>query len=574
MKLHHTSESKGQARASGAYTSDEAPAKGGATGSKRISLIDSNALLAHGATQVLRDAAAVRGQRNDDYWLRFMQGHTPRDPDVPMVYDKFLSQLRAAGVNTWREGSKTHLLALTNKDVDALVGPRELSSGDTVRFDRGLEPVAGGLFDPHATGGHGGRKWAAVRLHEPLLNPVMEEPARRLLGLTQRQLEEVIAGDRPLAGAKGPGALRKALAGLDVDAELARARQDFKHGSASGRDDAARRVGYLKTLKERGLDPADWVLDRVPVLPPAFRPVSVMGDSGTPLVADANWLYKELIEANDNLGAMAKEVGDGHVGPERLALYQAFKAVTGLGDPVGAKTKEKQIKGILKAVLGTSPKLGTVQRRLISSTVDNVGRAVITPDPSLDMDHVGLPEDMAFKVYEKFVVRRLARRGLPVSQALREVRERTPRAREELVAEMDHRPVLVNRAPVLHKFGIMAHRPVLVAGSTLRFSPLVTKGYGADFDGDAVQFHVPTDEGARAEALERLLPSRSLLSPADFKTPVHMPSQEYVAGLYHATSPDAASDRPPRVFKTKADLSRAYAAGQVDANDRVTVLEH
>ena len=155
------------------------------------------------------------------------------------------------------------------------------------------------------------------------------------------------------------------------------------------------------------------------------------------------------------------------------------------------------MKGVLRTIFGSSPKLGTVQRRLISSTVDNVGRAVITPNPDLDMDQVGLPEERAFDVYSKFVVRRLRRKGMPISKALQSIKDRAPIAKEALVEEMEQRPVIINRAPVLHKFGILAFHPQLVPGSTLQVSPLVVGGFGADFDGDAMQYHVPTSEDAR-----------------------------------------------------------------------------
>lgn len=570
MKLHHTSESKGQGRDSGAYSMDETPAKGGASSAKRVALLDVNALLSHGATQVLRDAGAVRGQKNDELWLQFLQGHNPHAFKTPLVYDKFIHQLKASGINVVRHGSQLHIMALTRPDVDALAEGRHLTSGETVHFDKDLKPVSGGLFDPGLTGSHGGRKWSAIELHEPMPSPVMEEPIRRLLGLTQKQYEGVIAGTHRSAGGTGAQAIGRALETLNVPREMAIARAHIKNGTLSQRDAAVRKLGYLKTVERLGMSPQHWMLDKAPVLPPLFRPVSLMGESGLPLVSDANFLYKELFEANKNLQSMHKEVGDEGVGAERLAVYHALKAVTGLGDPIGAKTKEKNVRGILKSVFGSSPKLGAVQRKLISSTVDNVGRAVITPNSAYDMDTVGLPEDRAFDVYQKFVVRRLKRRGLPVSQALRAVKDKTDLARQALQEEMEHRPVIVNRAPVLHRFGIMAFRPQLVKGSTVQVSPLVTKGFNADFDGDAVNFHVVSDEAARLEALDRMLPSRALLNPSDFKSPVHVPGQEYVGGLYTASS--RPQGRKPRVFNTKEDAIRAYRRGEIRVDDPVVTL--
>lgn len=539
--------------------------------SKRVSLLDVNALLSHGAVATLRDAGAVRGQKNEDFWLQFMSGHTPRAPRVPFVYNKFVESLRGAGINVVRDGHRTHVMALTDKDVDALAGGREVKSGETVRFDKGLQPLPGGLFDPTVTGGHGGTRWAAVPLHEPMLNPVMEEPARRILGLTAKQFEATISGDHEIPGhGTGPAAVASALKKVDLDREIAVARAAIDSGKKTKRDEAVRKLGYLVSAKKLGVHPGDWVLKRAPVLPPAFRPVTTLGDSGTPLVSDPNYLYRELIEANNNLREMKGVVGDQGAGPERLALYHAFKAVTGLGDPITAKSQEKKVKGLLAGIFGSSPKFGTVQRKLLSSTVDNVGRGVIVPNPDLDMDSIGLPADKAFEVYGKFVARRLHRTGMPLSEAMRAVKDRAPIAREALVAEMDKRPVYANRAPVLHRFGVMAFRPQLMAGDVMHMSPLVVKGFGADFDGDTMQFHVPTSDDSVAEAYDRMMPSRNLLSPADFKSPMHAPTQEYLGGLYHATSDH--SDRPVRHFRSVADARAAYERGEIGVRDRVEIV--
>ena len=180
-------------------------------------------------------------------------------------------------------------------------------------------------------------------------------------------------------------------------------------------------------------------------------------------------------------------------------------------------------------------------------------------------------EDKAFDVYQKFIIRRLRRKGMPITQAMRNIKDRSDLAREALVEEMDRRPVIINRAPVLHKFGIMAFRPQLTKGSTLQVSPLIVGGFNADFDGDAMNYHVPTTEEARVESLERLLPSRNLLSPTDLKSVVHAPSKEYVGGLWHATK--RKSKKAKKIFRTMADVRSAYERGDLSLTDRVQVLE-
>lgn len=575
MKLHHTAESKAQGRGLGAYTAEETPAKGGKEGAKRIGMLETNALLSHGATEVIREGSLVRGQSQPQYWAQYMSGFKPPTPQVPHVYKKFVNNLRAAGINVIRDGEKMHIMAMTDRDVDRMTGGRELKNVETVDW-KTMEPIKGGLFDQELTGGHqsatgGGTRWSHIKLAEPLPNPVMEEPIRRVLGLTQNRFNDILAGKEDLGGKRGPAAISAALGSMNLDKEIERAREEIKSGKRTARDAAVRRLGYLKSAKRLGISPSDWILKKAPVLPPAFRPVSTMGPKKLPLVADPNYLYKELWDANENLKQMSSQVGDDDLGEERLNAYNAFKAVTGLGDPTHPKNQERQVKGILKHVFGSSPKLGTVQRRLLGSTTDLVGRSVISPDPDLDMDQVGIPESQAWTIYRPTIIRRLVRRGMPRVQAARAVEERSATAREALVNEMDSGVVVINRAPTLHRYGMMSARPKLIKGDVLKVSPLVVGGFGADFDGDAMQYHVPTTDEAKEEALEKMLPSRNLFAASNFK--VHYtPSQEYVGGLYEASA-RTDNDKKPATFATVADAVRAYKQGRIGIGRQVEILD-
>ena len=484
-KLLHTSESKDQGRGLGAYTADDVPAKtGGADGSsKRLALMDSHALLSSGATEVLRDAKLIRGQKNQQYWSDFMAGNRPGTPDVPFVYRKFVERLRGSGINVVRDGTKSHLYALTNDDVDDLAGDRELKNADTVNWEDGLKPIPGGLFDPALTGGHGAAgRWSFIRLTEPMPSPVMEEPIKRVLGLTGPRFEAVLAGKEKLGELTGPRAIQAALTAVDMDQAIAQARADVKSGRAGVRDAAVRRLGFLAGARKSGIHPKQWMWSKLPVLPPAFRPVSMMQRTGSPLVADANYGYREVFEANANLSELKDRVAD--VGAERSALYGAMKAVVGLGDPVQPKNQERQVRGLLQHVFGWNPKQGTVQQQLLGGGTDMVGRAVAVPDPDLSLDEVGLPEARAWTVYSPFVVRRLVRDGVPRLQAMQYAKDRTPLALKALLAEMDTRPVIVTRAPVLHRYGELAFMPKLVKGDSIHTNPSIVQGYGLDYDGD------------------------------------------------------------------------------------------
>lgn len=568
MKLHHTAASKGQGRGMSGYTSEGKPARGGVTGAKRISMQDQHALLSHGATEVMRDAIVNRGQAHFDFWRQFMGGHNAH-ADLPLVNQKFLDSFKAAGINVVREGPRVNFLALTDADVDELSGGRELQNADTVDWKEGLKPRKGGLFDPGMSGGHGGHKWTFFRLAEPLPSPVFEEPIRRLLGMTKQQFLDTLAGRAEYRGRSGPGAIAHALQNMNVDKELEICRQQLKSGKKTQRDVAVRRMGYLKASQATGVHPGQWVLSKVPVLPPIFRPVSAMQGSGLPIVADANYLYKDLFEANQTLQKLRTRVDD--IGDERVAVYQAFKALTGLGDPINAKTAEKQVQGILAKIFGRSPKYGVVQRSLLSSPTDLVGRATVIPDSNLTMDEVGLPETKAWELYQPFIVRRLVRRGLPQTQAAQMIKERKPLARQMMLEEMQQRPVIINRAPVLHRYGVMAFWPKLTSGDALRTNPMINAGFGLDHDGDAMNYHVPFSPAAVEDALEKMLPSRNLLSAGHFK--VHQtPGKEFLAGLYSAST-GRAEHKPPRTFVTRQDAIRAYQRGDIDADHPVEILQ-
>lgn len=569
MKLHHTAEAKGQGRAMGSYTAEGTPAKGGSEGAKRVGMLDLGALLSHGAGKVIRDAKMVRGQANPEYWSQFMSGYTPPLPKVPHVYEKFVSQLRGAGINTVRTGTKTHITALTDKDVDELAGDREITSAETVDWKGKLKPIKGGLFDETLTGGHGGNRWSKITLHEPMPNPVMEEPIRRVLGLTEKEFRSVLAGQTQFFDKTGPQAIQEALGRINLPKAIEQARLDIKSGRKTLRDAAVRKLGYLKSAEAQGIHPQDWMMTKVGVLPPLFRPVSTMGNKKLPLVADANYLYKELLDANNTLKEASGALSE--FSDERLGLYDAMKAVSGLGDPLQPKNQERRVKGFLQHIFGSSPKYGTVQRKLLSTTTDLVGRAVITPNPDLNMDEVALPEDKAWEVYKPFVVRGLVRRGMPRMQALDAIEKRNKAAFDELNTQMSSRPIVINRAPVLHRYGMMAFYPKLTKNKVMEVNPVITKGFNADFDGDAMQYHVPSTEDAAKEAVEKMLPSKNLFSTASFKAH-YVPNKDYQTGIYLATS-RVDKKQKPRVYKSQQDAINAYRRGEIDVDTPVHIVE-
>lgn len=479
--FHHLAEKKFSARGvDGSYTQDEQPAKGGEEGAKRTSGFDQLALLSHGATEVIKDSITLRGSLNDEYWRRYRLGLPVDEPGVPFIYKKFINTLKAGGVNVVEKGDVTSIMPQTDADIDELAQGRVIESSQMVDSD--MNPVKGGLFDLGKTGGMGGNRWSMIVLPEAVPNPMMEEPVRRVLGMTAKRLEAVLSGKEEIDGMTGGDAVKAALSKVNVDEAIERARNDVRTRRGSQRDDAIKVLGYLKAAKRMGMSPADWMITRVPVLPPMFRPVSRIGDVA--LVPDMNELYKDIVEMKGNYEALAKELPASALAQERLAVYGAVKAAYGLGDPVTEEGRAKNLKGAVRQVIGTIPKFGTFQSKVMSKTQDLVGRSVTVPDKNLDMDQIGLPEEMAWTMFKPFVERKLVQRGYSPIASRQMIEEKNPTARHILEDVMSERPVLMDRAPTWHKFNIMAFKPHIVEGRSIHVCPLIDSGFNMDHDGD------------------------------------------------------------------------------------------
>jgi len=570
MKLHHMSESKGSARGLGAYSADDTPTKGGNEGSKRIAPMHLNALVAHGAYNTFLDAKYARGQANDDYWMQYMQGAAPTLKKTPLVYQKFENSLRASGIHVAPSEGRLNIMALTDADIAKLAEDREIRSGETLRWEKDKMPIAGGLFDP-AIFGMDGTRWGKMTPVVPILNPVMEEPARILLNLKQKELKAVMDGSIPLERhGTGFAAIGKALSEINVPLAMNAYRARIEHGTAAQRDHAVRALGYLKGCEATGLHPSDWMLSAIPILPPKFRPVSEMKDSNVPLVDDANYLYKLMIDTNDALKDLRKITKN--TAREEYGLYDAYKQVTGLADPTHPKLVQREVRGLLKHVFGVgSSKFSMVQRSLLGTPTDMVGRAVTVPNPDLALDEVGLPEDKAWTVYRPYLVHRLTKRGIPWAQAARYIEDRNTVARDALLEEMDERPVIVDRAPVLHKWGILAFRPKLMSGDSIHINSFVQKGFGQDNDGDQMNFHAPASVEAVKEAYELLLPSKSLIQSSDLKSAQPRLISENAGGLFLASLPPDPNQKT-RTFASWEDAKKAYERGDLAIDDPIVVL--
>lgn len=567
-KLFKSTDTNFAARGIGpGYDANMQPTKGGDEGAKSIGKMEFNALIAHNARNVLSDVTTVKGQKNDEYWRRLQLGLPAPTPSTNFAFDKFTKTLHGAGIKINKDGTKRTLAPLTDRDIDSmaertiqnalLVKPKKI---DGVPM---IAPEKGGLFDPAATGGLDGDKYAKIELAEPVVNPVFVEPARRLLDMKKSEFEK-------LRDEKGAAEIKKMLNNLNLS-ELERdLMEQVRSRSGSARNTAVKKLKYIRALKKEKLRPGDaYVLSKVPVTPPKVRPITPNPD-GTTLVSDSNYLYRDVMLANEAIKEMPDELKyPEEMKKQRRHLHDTVGALFGTNDPVSPQNQGRGVKGHLMQITGTgSPKGGYFHSKMLKKRQDLSGRATIAPDHTLGLDELGVPEEMGWRMYEPFIVKRLIKNGYSATEARQLYKDRAPAARRELDIEIQDRPVLFNRAPTLHRFNMVAAYPKLVPGKTVRLNPFAEGGMNADYDGDTVQLHTPVSDAAKNEAKSITL-SNLLFGDRSKDDLMVFPAHEALIGTYLATK-DAPSG-PVKTFKTKADAIAAYKRGEIKINTRVKI---
>ena len=377
-------------------------------------------------------------------------------------------------------------------------------------------------------------------------------------------LPQVVAPSGKVEPLTGPQAIRRALEKLDLDREEQRWKAAIATRRSVLRGPAVKALNSIQGLKRNGLKPVDLIITKVPVVPPSFRPFTRVGTMFQP--GDANELYAEVINMRDLAEESMKQFGQQGAGQEVADLYGAVRAVYGYGDPVSARGKQRQLSGFLQAVLGTSPKMSWMQRKMLSKPLDQVSRGAITVDPELSLDEIGIPEDMAWEMYSNYVQRRLVRSGIPMLAAKKHVVDRSPLAMRHLMAEIPERLVMYSRAPAWHKFNNLAGQAKLIKGNQIAINPLVTTGMTADFDGDTINLHVPATQAAMEDAKNKLLPSKMLMSIKDPEQVVPALKHELLLGLSTAQTRPA---RQKHVFGSRQEALSAVQSGRISYQDEV-----
>ena len=369
-------------------------------------------------------------------------------------------------------------------------------------------------------------------------------------------------------GAEG---IKDLLEEIDLDEELKELRDELESATGQRLTRAIKRLEVVESFRNSGNNPSWMILDVLPIIPPEIRPM-VQLDGGRFATSDLNDLYRRVINRNNRLKRLLDLGAPGIiVQNEKRMLQEAVDALIDngrRGRPVTGPGNRpfKSLSHMLKG------KQGRFRQNLLGKRVDYSGRSVIAVGPSLKMYQCGLPKEMALELFKPFVMKELVQREIAtnIKNAKSKIERMDDEVWDVLEDVITEHPVLLNRAPTLHRLGIQAFEPTLVEGRAIRLHPLVTTAYNADFDGDQMAVHVPLSKEAQAEARMLMLAAQNILNPKDGK-PVVTPSQDMVLGNYYLTLERKDAVNTGAIFNDTNEVLKAYANGYVHLHTRIGV---
>jgi DNA-directed RNA polymerase subunit beta' len=369
----------------------------------------------------------------------------------------------------------------------------------------------------------------------------------------------------------GAEAIKKLLHQVEVAKEVVQLKEELKTAQGQRRNRAIKRLEVMEAFRASSNHPSWMILDVLPVIPPELRPM-VQLDGGRFATSDLNDLYRRVINRNNRLKRLL-DLGapDIIVQNEKRMLQEAVDALIDngrRGRPVTGPGN-RPLKSLSHMLKG---KQGRFRQNLLGKRVDYSGRSVIVVGPHLRMYQCGLPKEMALELFKPFVMKELVAKGLAhnIKSAKRKVERVSAEVWDVLEEVIKEHPVLLNRAPTLHRLGIQAFEPTLVEGRAIKLHPLVCTAYNADFDGDQMAVHVPLSAEAQAEARLLMLAAHNILNPKDGK-PVVTPTQDMVLGSYYLTMERLDQEGQGRVFHSTAEAVMAYDTGQMSLHTRILI---
>lgn len=369
----------------------------------------------------------------------------------------------------------------------------------------------------------------------------------------------------------GAEAIKTLLSEIDLERTAAELKEELKQSTGQKKVRIIRRLEVVESFKSSGNKPEWMVVDVIPVIPPDLRPM-VQLDGGRFATSDLNDLYRRVINRNNRLKKLL-DLGapDIIVRNEKRMLQEAVDALIDngrRGRPVTGPGNRplKSLSDMLKG------KQGRFRQNLLGKRVDYSGRSVIVVGPELKMYQCGLPKEMALELFKPFVMKKLVEDGVAhnIKSAKRMVERVMPQVWDVLEEVIADHPVLLNRAPTLHRLGIQAFQPVLVEGRAIKLHPLVCTAYNADFDGDQMAVHVPLSVEAQAEARFLMLAAGNIMKPSDGR-PVCVPTQDMVLGSYYLTMDKDGAKGEGKYFASFDEVIMAYQLKEVDIHAKINV---
>jgi len=514
----------------GATDGLDQPKKGGKTSASSISNMEVNALLVHGAKDFLRETFKIRSQKNREWFNSFMRGDTFLPvPEDKTSLKKFKALLHQMNMDVKQEGNKIKVVPLTDKDVvrmsnGEVTKPHGLKQGT-------LTDIKGGFYDTKIFGGNG-TNYGHIDLGEKIINPNYQDVVARALGMTPKKLTETIQKE-------GISKIEKAIHKIDLDKIKNEAKKEIKKTNDPNKiNQGVKLIKAVNKLQDNNLHLRDVALiSKVPVIPTFYRPVSKL-PNGTVVDHDINNHYAAIIDASNTLKEAKKELGNNHpvVGELRTEVQKHIGALYGVNESPDPKLRKREIKSVQEMIAGKKPKESLWQTNILQNKVFTSGRAVIIPkDKYLAMDEVELPKEVAWKMYTPHLHREMARAGMSSTDIQQHIDNKTDTAKRFLDDVMKRVPVVINRAPTLHKHNMIGAYPKISADNAMKISPLHENPLNADYDGDQLAIHVPLTEKAIDDVKNKLLASKQIFGAKNKDHIAFDIDLDPYIGFYHAT---------------------------------------
>lgn len=400
-----------------------------------------------------------------------------------------------------------------------------------------------------------------------------ETPLLKKQLLNEKEYREAVDkyGEESFVAGMGAEAIQQLLGEIDLEASSKELKEELKQSTGQKKVRIIRRLEVVESFRASGNDPRWMIVNVLPVIPPDIRPM-VQLDGGRFATSDLNDLYRRVINRNNRLKKLL-DLGapDIIVRNEKRMLQEAVDALIDNGRRGRAVTGpgNRPLKSLSDMLKG---KQGRFRQNLLGKRVDYSGRSVIVVGPELQMYQCGLPKEMAIELFKPFVMKKLVEDGIAhnIKSAKRMVERVMPQVWDVLEEVIADHPVLLNRAPTLHRLGIQAFQPVLVEGRAIKLHPLVCTAYNADFDGDQMAIHVPLSVEAQAEARFLMLAAGNIMKPSDGK-PVCVPTQDMVLGSYYMTMEKDGALGSGKYFSSKDEAIMAYQVKAIDIHADINV---